>query len=581
MDGLTFTAVTTELIPLIGGRIEKIQQPEKDELLLSIHAAGGSYRLLISASAENGRIMLTDERKLSPVDAPAFLMLMRKHLTGAKIDAVRQPFGDRILELELSNYSELRDEKRFVLICESMGRHSNIILTERDASDPDKPYTIIDAIRRVPPSMSLARLILPKLEYSYPPSKQKTHPSTMTAEAFERLLCSSAEPSRTLSEAVYGLSPAVSKRLLSSLGWPEAGARNVSVKLVNFYTDLFAGKFTSCVVFAEGKPLCTLPFIPKDEEYRAFATMSEAAAEFYSSRAAAESVRRRTSAYEHIIKNAIAKLEKKMGIFSEAISSDDDNEKLKLYGELLTANMYSVPSRSDKAAVLNYYSDPPETILIPLDPRLTAAENAQRYYTKYRKAKLAREHALKMQQETAGELSYLDELLYTLSCCESENELNEIRQELIAEGYLKDESSRKDRRGNVSSKQKIPPSKPHCFVSRDGIQILVGKNNRQNDKLTMSIASPEDTWLHVKDVHGSHVIIKKGGSVPDTTLFDAAVLAAYYSKARGSGSVPVDYTLVKYVKKPAGAKPGMVIYTHQHTVYVAPDQEHIRMLLRQ
>lgn len=582
MDGLTFTAVYTELKKLTGGRIEKIQQPEKDELLISIHSAGGSYRLLISASADNGRIMLTEERKLSPVDAPAFLMLLRKHLTGAKIDAVEQPFGDRIAEFKLTNYSELRDEKHFVLICELMGRHSNIILAEYDPDDRSKPYSIIDSIRRVPPSMSSARLILPKLDYAYPPSKQKMYPASMTDEAFEEILLSAFDPSRALSDAVYGLSPAVSKRLLASVGFPEAGAHNAAVRLKEFYSDLLEGRFVPCIVYAGESPVCTLPFEPgENEDHRVFSSMSEALDEFYSSRAKAESIKRRTSAYEHNIKNAIAKLEKKTVIFNEAISSEEDNEKLRLYGELLTANMYSIPSRIDKVSVPNYYTDPAESVTIPLDPRLTAAENAQRYYVRYRKAKLAREHALKMQQETAEELSYLDELLYTLSCCDNENELNEIRQELIAAGYAKDDTAGKNRGGKPASKQKLPPSKPYCFTSRDGIPIFVGKNNRQNDKLTMSTASPEDTWLHVKDIHGSHVVIKKGGAIPDTTLYDAAVLAAYYSKARGSGSVPVDYTLVKYVKKPSGSKPGMVIYTHQHTVYVKPDQEHLKKLLRQ
>lgn len=581
MDGLTFTAVYTELLKLTGGRIEKIQQPEKDELLISIHAAGGSCRLLISASPDNGRMMITDEKKPSPVDAPAFLMLLRKHLTGARIEAIEQPFGDRIAEFELINYSELRDEKHFVLICELMGRHSNIILAEADPENPDKPYTVIDAIRRVPPSMSSARLILPKLDYTYPPSKQKKHPAGMTAEAFEEILSKSVEPSRALSDAVYGLSPSVSGRLLTYVGFPASGAHEASVRLAEYYSDLLAGKFIPCIVYAGDKPLCTLPFEPKGgEEYRRFGSMSEALSEFYTEKAAAESIKRRTSAYEHGIKNAIAKLEKKMVIFNEAISSEEDNEKLRLYGELLTANMYSIPSRTDKAAVLNYYNDPPETITIPLDPTLTAADNAQRYFVKYRKAKLAREHALKMQRETADELSYLEELLYTLSCCDSENELNEIRQELIAEGYVKDDPVKRNRSGKAVSKQKLPPSRPYCFVSRDGIPVFVGKNNRQNDKLTMSTAAPEDTWLHVKDIHGSHVIIKKGSNIPDTTLYDAAVLAAYYSKARGSGSVPVDYTNVKYVKKPSGAKPGMVIYTHQHTVYVSPDQDHIRKLIR-
>lgn len=579
MDGLTFTAVYTELLKLVGGRIEKIQQPEKDELLISIHSAGGSYRLLISASAENGRILLTDERKTSPVDAPAFLMLLRKHLTGAKIDSIEQPFGDRIIEFSLSNFSELRDEKRFVLICELMGRHSNIILTEADIEDDTKPLSIIDAIKRVPPSVSSARLILPNIEYAYPPSKQKKHHASMTSEAFEELLQSAPDPSKRLSDSVYGLSPSVCKKLLCAVGFPECGSAAAAGRIKAFYSDLDRGKFTPCIVYAGDAPVCTLPFIPGSEEaFKTYVSMSEALSVFYTSRAAAESIKRRTSAYEHIIKNAVAKLEKKSLIFEEAISSDDDIEKLRLYGELLTANMYSLSARTDKAAVLNYYVDPPETIAIPLDPLLTPAENAQRYYTKYRKAKIAREHAFRMREQNAQELTYLEELLYTLTCCETDSELNEIRQELIASGYVKDDPVKRNRSGKVVSQQKLPPSKPYCFYSRDGIPIFVGKNNRQNDKLTMSTAAAEDTWLHVKDIHGSHVIIKKVSDIPDTTLYDAAVLAAYYSKARGSGSVPVDYTLVKHVKKPSGAKPGMVIYTHQRTVYVTPDKEHINSL---
>ncbi len=570
MDGLSLSAVVHELNSLIGGRIEKVQQPEKDELLISIHTAGGSCRLLISASPENCRIVLTDEKKQSPVDAPAFLMLMRKYLTGARITSVEQYNGDRIVDIGIETRSELMDTVTLKLVCEIMGRHSNIILI-------DSENRVIDAIRRVSPSVSSARLVLPKIKYEYPPSKAKLDPHFASAEDFLDVLCSSSKPGALLSDRYYGLSPAVAQKLVESLGWPASDDREVSERLVRFYSDFSKGVFSPCMIKADDMPVCVLPFIPAvSEEVVRFDTMSEAVNAFYAGRASAESIKRRTSAYEKLIRGAISKLEKKLGVFNEAIEDKAETDKLRLCGELITANLYSIPQRASSAVVFDYYSDPPAQIEIPLDPMLSPAENAQRYYLKYRKRTAAREHALQMQKTTADEISYLEELLYTLSCCDGESELNEIRQELIVSGYVKDDRA-KGKNGRAAS-NKLPPSKPYCFRSRDGIDILVGKNNRQNDKLTFGVAAPEDTWLHVKDIHGSHVIIKKGSDIPDKTLYDAAMLAAYYSKARGSSTVPVDYTQAKYVKKPSGAKPGMVIYTHQHTVYVTPDAEHIKKL---
>lgn len=570
MDGLTLTAVIYELSAIEGGRIEKVQQPERDELLISVHAAGGHYRLLASASPENCRLVLTDEKKLSPAEAPAFLMLMRKYLTGARISYIKQVNGDRIVTIGLECYSEMRDELKLTLVIEIMGRHSNIILLDEDG-------VIIDAIRRVSPSISSARLVLPHLKYEYPPSKAKLDPLKAGREDFLRVLETAARPERALSEKFYGLSPAVAGKLIEALG---SGTDELADALCGFFADMSRGCFFPCVLTADGRSTMTLPFKPgAGEAYREYPTMSEAVNDFYASRSAEEALRRRTSSYEHIIRNAQLKLEKKLSIFSEAISGEEENEKLRLFGELITANLHAIPQRSEKAVVLNYYSEAPEYVEIPMDPLLSPADNAQRYYTKYRKAKLTRDHAMKAYKSAADELSYLDELLYTLSCCEGESELAEIRQELISGGYMKDDPVKKNG-AKAKGAMKLPASRPYAFVSRDGIDILVGKNNRQNDSLTLKIASPEDTWLHTKDAHGSHVIIKKGGSIPDTTLYDAAQLAAYYSKARGSGNVPVDYTLVKYVKKPAGAKPGMVIYTHQHTVYITPDEEHIRKLNR-
>lgn len=572
MDGLSLSAAVMELGVLVGGRVEKIQQPEKDELIISVHTAGGNRRLLVSASPENCRIALTDEKKVSPIDAPAFLMLLRKHLTGARISSVEQPNMDRVVEILFEAYSELRDAVTLRLVCEIMGRHSNIILVDGDG-------LVIDAIRRVSPSVSSARLVLPKIKYEYPPSKKKRDPRSASSEEFISVLADSVKPEAALSENFYGLSPAVAKKLIASLGYPACGERELASRLERFYNDFNSGMVFPCALIADGSAICTLPFIPSDgSEHVDFNSMSEAIDFFYSERASRESIKRRTSAYERTVKSAIAKLERKLSIFADAITGEEENERLRLWGELLTANLYAIPAKASSAVVTDYYSDPPAPIEIPLDPRLSAADNAQKYYAKYRKAKLTREHALVMREKTAEEIAYLEELLYTLSCCEGEPELNEIRAELTSAGLTAEDSPKGKKRS--ASPNKLPPSKPYSFVSRDGIRILVGKNNRQNDKLTLETANPDDIWMHVKDEHGSHVIVRCSGNAPDATLYDAAMLAAYYSKARGSANVPVDYTEVKYVKKPSGAKPGMVVYTHQHTVFVTPDKDHISILSR-
>lgn len=574
MDGLSLTAVVYELNSIVGGRIEKVQQPERDELLLSVHAASGGVRLLISASPENCRITLTDDKKPSPTEAPAFLMLLRKHLTGARITGIEQPNGDRVVKIGLEAFSELRDIVNFTLVCEIMGRCSNIILVDSDGK-------IVDSIRRVPPSVSTARQVLPRADYEYPPSKQKRVAKDADCPAFIEALSGSAKPESALSEAFYGLSPAVAKRLLTALGYPACGKEAAASALYEFYGEFSKGNYKPCIVLSNGASVCTLPFLPESgTEYRPFNTMSEAVNEFYRLRAAEESVKRRTSAYERAIKNAMQKLERKLTIYADAITGEDEIERLRINGELLTANLYSLPARASEAVVTDYYSDPPKLVTVELDPLYSPADNAQRYFTKYRKAKLAREHALAMRRTVTEELNYLDGLLYTLNFCEGEAELNELKAELIAGRYIKDDSASKAKNSRKAAAQKQPASKPYAFTSREGISILVGKNNRQNDALTLHTALPDETWLHTKDVHGSHVIIRRTGEVPDGALYDAAMLAAYYSKARGSANVAVDYTLAKYVKKPSGAMPGMVIYTHQHTVYVTPDEAHIRLLTK-
>lgn len=561
MDGLTLAASAMELKKLIGGRIEKIQQPEKYELLFSVHSNGISSKILISSSPDNCRLQLTNEKRVSPIDAPMFLMLLRKHLLGARITDVIQPNLDRIVIFQFDALSELSDRTSYRLICEVMGKHSNIILVDAEGN-------IVDAIRRVSPAMSSVRLILPKLKYEFPPAQEKADPSKAASEDFFRVLCSAVRPEKALSGAFYGLSPGIASLLLAHCGFDAANPMNSAKQLTKFYSNLLEGHFTPCILNMGGVNTL-LPFAPASGEFRSFESMENAADEFYRTRSQGESVKRRTAALERTISNNIKRLERKMENFSISICEDAEIERLRLYGELLTANMYSLPSRSKTAVVQNYYLDPPENVIIPLDDTLSIADNAQLYFKKYRKSKSAQEAAVVQCDAAASELKYFEGLYSDLAQCLTDSDLEEIRSELVQLGYIHN-SNRK--------RAKLPQSKPYRYQSSDGIEISVGKNNTQNDRLTFKQSSPEDTWLHTKDIHGSHVIIHKLGEIPDTTLLEAAMLAAFYSQARDSATVPVDYTKRRYVKKPSGAKPGMVIYTNQRTVYVTPERGRIETI---
>ena len=544
MDGLTLARSVAEIQCLAGGKVEKIQQPEKDELLFVVHSCGKNERLLISASPENCRIQLTEARPASPVDAPIFLMLLRKYLLNARINSIRQPNSDRVVVVEFEALNELRDCTRFFLHCEIMGKHSNIILVDGNGR-------IVDAVRRVSPSMSSVRLILPKLEYSAPPAQDKLDPAKAAAEDFLNVLSDAPRPDKALSAAFFGLSPSIA---------------------------------VPCIALLPSGGRILLPFRPFGLECREFPTLGAAADEFYRSRAENESIKRRTAAVERVISNAVQRLERKIEKFNLAICDEAELEKLRHFGELLTANLHALPPRAENAKVLDYYRDPPEYIVIPLDNSVSPADNAQKYYKQYRKGKVARETAVVQRETAVAELSYLRGLHCDLSNCASESDLNEIRQELVEQGLIRDSSRRKAERGKPSKNgkgakgSKLPPSRPHKYLSSDGIEIFVGKNNTQNDRLTFKQSAPEDTWLHTKDIHGSHVIIRFAGEIPPKTLEEAAALAAYHSQARGSSAVPVDYTKRRYVKKPSGAKPGSVIYTNQRTLIITPDEDMINSL---
>ncbi|MCI7375197.1 MAG: NFACT family protein [Christensenellaceae bacterium] len=569
MDGLSLYSAMNELNKrLAGGKIDKIQQTDKEELLLMVRSLGQTYRLLINASAADNRVQLTELKKQAPSEAPMFCMLLRKRIAGGKIVRFEQERLDRVLKISIETYNDLSDLSVFALYCELMGKHSNIILVNEKG-------VIVDAIKHVGLGMSSVRFVMPGLEYSAPPAQDKQDPSKASADDFSMAMCMvGMSIAKALSNAFFGLSPAVAAQLVARYTnktectqLSEAEREELAERLGAFYADMAQGKEkASAVLNALGETEAVYPFAIAGGGIKLYDSIGEALDSLYINSDRREWAKRHGASARKVLQNNIERCEKKLALYADALNSGEQMEKCRLYGELLTANLHSLKSGTDTAAVDNYYADPVERIAIPLDRQLTPGENAQRYYKKYQKLKAARDMAIVQREQTLSELNYLEGQLDNLTKCTAENELSELIEELKEQGYIK-----RDKGGK--KKMKLAASKPMHFVSSTGADIYVGKNNRQNDELTLRFASPNDIWMHAKNIPGSHVIVK-GASEQDTaTMTEAALLAAYYSRARGSENVAVDYTPRKYVKKPAGAKPGMVIYTTNKTAYVTPSEE--------
>lgn len=569
MDGLSLYSAMNELNKrLAGGKIDKIQQTDKEELLLMVRSLGQTYRLLINASASDNRVQLTELKKQAPSEAPMFCMLLRKRIAGGKIVRFEQERLDRVLKISIETYNDLGDLSVFALYCELMGKHSNIILVNEKG-------VIVDAIKHVGLGMSSVRFVMPGLEYSAPPAQDKQDPSKASAGDFSMAMCMVGMGiAKALSNAFFGLSPAVAAQLAARYTdktectqLSETEREELAERLTAFYADMAQGKEkASAVLNALGETEAVYPFAISGSGIKLYDSIGEALDSLYINSDRREWAKRHGASARKVLQNNIERCEKKLALYADALNSEEQMEKCRLYGELLTANLHSLKSGTDTAAVDNYYADPVERIAIPLDRQLTPGENAQRYYKKYQKLKAARDMAIVQREQTLSELNYLEGQLDNLTKCTAENELSELIEELKEQGYIK-----RDKGGK--KKMKLAASKPMHFVSSTGADIYVGKNNRQNDELTLRFASPNDIWMHTKNIPGSHVIVK-GASEQDTaTMTEAALLAAYYSRARGSENVAVDYTTRKYVKKPAGAKPGMVIYTTNKTAYVTPSEE--------
>lgn len=559
MDGLALHAVRFELLPLVGGRIERVQQPDRDALLLTVRQNGRNHRLLLSAHAENGRVQLTGQSPPNPPEPPMFCMLLRRRLIGGKIIGIEQRGLDRVLTLVVEAYDELGDLTALRLVIELMGKHSNIILVQAD-------NTVADCIRHVGPQMSSVRTLLPGVEFHEAPAQDKQNPLFAQATDFDAAL-SAPNPVKALADRYQGLSRATLQALLSN----DTDGAALQLRMRAFSEGVFSPTLVENMF---GEPVAVYPFVPIDTGMTSIRceSMSAAYDQFYQKRDMLVRIARQSAQLRRTLECALGRAEHKLAAYRETIENEEKCERLRLYGELITANLHAIRRGQTVLHAENYYLDPPERCAIPLDPLLGGSENAQCYFKQYRKGRKARAYAEAQLAQVEAEAAYLEGQLDNLGKCDELADLEEIREELAREGYVKPE-----RRG---VNRRHAESHPMRFLSPDGIWLFVGKNNRQNDALTMR-AGGDQYWLHVKNIPGSHVIVDLAGEPPPDTLYAAAQLAAYYSKARLSASVPVDYTPRRFVKKPSGARAGMVIYTTNRTLYVTPDETYVRTLKRE
>ena len=558
----------------LGARVDKIYQPNTEELVFLLRTRQEAFKLLLSARANSPRIHFTQYAPENPKVPPMLCMLLRKRLSGAKLVEVRQPGLERLLYLDFDAANELGDKVRLSLVIEIMGKYSNIILVDGQGK-------IVDALKRVDEEMSSQRLVQPGLAYELPPAQNK--PCMLECQPEEIVEAIVHQPknqslNKGILNALQGLSPVVCREIEHQVGrGQELFTRDLTQeqreRLRFFLERLFttvrdtAGE-PYMVTKIKGKPMefsflnivqyGTLASVSRWEDF------SSLLDEFYEERDRQDRMRVKAQDLLRLLANASERLSRKINLQRGELARSEDREHLRVCGDLINANLYRIERGSAFADLENFY-DENRLMRVKLDPALNATQNAQKYYKEYRKAKTAQQVLGEQIAQAEQELLYVDSVFDCLSRAQSESELNEIRQELREEGYLK----------AVRDKRKPPaPLAPLEFVSSEGFRILVGRNNRQNDKLTLKQANNNDIWLHTKNIPGSHTIIVTGGRQPgDATLKEAAMLAAYHSRAKDSSQVPVDYTQVRYVSKPQGAKPGMVIYVHYQTLFVTPQHE--------
>lgn len=581
LDGITASAIVSELnTALLGGRIDKIHQPVADEIRMTIRGLGnGAKKLILSANSAHPRIHLTESTRENPMTAPLFCMVLRKHIAGGKIVEICQPDFERIIILRIESANEMGDITTKNLILEIMGKHSNLILTDENGK-------ILDSIKRVTHEKSSVREVLPGKTYVFPPSQDKKNP--LEAESGDFLFSLHLQEGRKLQEFIYqtytGISPLMAGEICARAGLDASNAcqettieegEALFTAFGKTMAEIKAGRYQPAIYYRkEHHRIVDFAVLEMTQfaglEKKSFDSVSALLESFYQERDNAAHIRQKAHDMRRLVMSNIERCVKKKEIQLKTRRETKGMELWKKKGELLTANIYAIPQGITTFRTIDYYeADLPE-IEIAIDPAKTPAENAQKYFSKYNKAKRTLAALEIQEKQNEEELVYLESVLNALENAKDDADLSEIRTELAESGFLRRQVQKK-------GTQKPKKAKPLCYFSSDGYEILVGKSNLQNDELTLRVAEPTDLWLHTKEIPGSHVIIRTKGQseLPETTMEEAANLAAFYSKAKNSSMVPVDYTQRKNIKKPNGAKPGMVIYLTNRTIYITPDADRV------
>lgn len=583
LDALFLSALRQELAPkLIGARVDKIQQPERDTVILQVHNTAFSAKLLISASVNHPRIHFSSAPYENPAQPPMFCMLLRKHLSGSRILSVEQPPMERLIDVTFDTVSEMGERSEKHLVLELMGRNSNLLLL-------DAERRIMECLRRVDFEMSEQRQVLPGLFYHLPPAQEKQNPFLLSPEEVSKMLINAPDGvtfDRFLFEHFGGFSPLICRELSYRLFCStevrmdmltEDARIAAGEKLAKMLTD-GALSYSPTMLCKDGTPkdFSCIPIFQYEnamntEEYPSFCELLDS---FYTERDNQERIRSKTQAIRKTVQNLIQRTARKLEMQKQELSKTKNREQLRRMGDILTANLYAVSRGQEVISVVDFYDPEMKTVEIRLNPAISPQQNAAKFYKDYQKAKTAEKMLTEQIASGEQELLYLESTLDCLSRAASERDIAEIRQELIDGKYLRPNGNKKQ--------MKLPPSKPMHFVTADGFDILVGRNNRQNDLLTLKTANRHDYWLHTQKIHGSHVILVCNGAEPSDDAFTAAaMLAAKYSQGADGQNIPVDCTLVKNVKKPNGAKPGMVIYDHYRTIYVTPSENVLEKLKKE
>ncbi len=576
LDAVALGAIARELDnKLRDAKIEKIHQPERDELLFVLKGKCGISRLTVSASGSNARIHLVEESKENPQTPPMFCMLLRKHLTGSRVVSVKCMGYERIVDIEFSCRNELGDIVARHIICEIMGRNSNIIFL-------DGEKRIIDSVKHIDLTVSSVRNILPGLFYMLPPSGDRIDPSTATAEDFFKFLKNAPEgreTDRAITEGVMGISPLLAgeciyratgsrDKVIGELS--ENEKEKIAKELFIMFQKAEKGEFSPCIIYADNRKKAQdfAPFEIKQYEgsFECVLTdsMNTAANEFYFMRDRFARMRDRGSIIVKVITNNLKRAEKKLNILQGELKEAEKRDYFRICGDLISANLYRIGKGDSTLTAQNFYDEKSADITIKLDTKLSPSKNADKYYTKYKKAKNTELYAREQIEKTVNEIEYLESVLYSTENAQTPQHLAEIRNELVNSGYIKGDSGKK-------KKDKNPSVGTPMEFTYNGYTIYVGRNNVQNDYLTLRMGRSRDLWLHTKNIPGSHTLVKyMGEDFPNDVIEKAASLAAFYSKGKNSPYVEVDYCPVSHVKKPAGAKAGMVIYEGYNTAFVRP-----------